>query len=229
MNSVTNNRFVCACNLPIGTCRNFNHPLKMEALVGPFVEGWALGKYSGKLEDKSTQTHTQYGYLKYGQLVHDFKYASFKLNQSEGEVWRRSIMDQLKISVDYFLEGYFPKAIRPFDTVVPVPSSSDSSETIQNKIAIHLREKGLNEAQGTIKVDNRGHISTKNIPGLQGRLKSVGTRYGLGAFNELQSARGLLLIDDVYETGATLRTTVSLLNQVVPEIPKYFLTIAYIR
>jgi predicted amidophosphoribosyltransferase len=150
------------------------------------------------------------------------------LDQSEGEIWRRSIIDQLKISVDYFLEGYFPKSIRPFDTVVPVPSSSDSSETIQNKIAIHLREKGLNEARGTVKVNVRGHISTKNIPGLQGRMKSVGARYELGTFNELRSARGLLLIDDVYETGATLRTTVSLLNQVVPEIPKFFLTIAYI-
>ncbi len=229
MNPITNNRFACACNLPIGTCRNLNHPLKMEALVGPFVEGWALGKYSGKLEEKSTQIHTHYGYLKYGQLVHDFKYASFKLNQFEGEEWRKLIIDQLKISVDYFLDGYFPRSIRPFDTVVPVPSSSDSSETIQNKIAIHLKGKGMNAATGTIKVDNRGHISTKNIPGLQGRLKSVGTRYGIGSLSEVRSARGLLLIDDVYDTGATLRTTVSLLNQVVPEIPKYFLTIAYIR
>jgi predicted amidophosphoribosyltransferase len=72
-------------------------------------------------------------------------------------------------------------------------------------------------------------VATKNIPGLQARLKSVGARYELGKSQDLQSATGLLLIDDIYETGATLRTTVEILNEVVPSIPKYFLTISYIN
>ena len=71
----------------------------MEALVGPFIEGWALGKYSGKLEEKSTKTHTEYGYLKYGKLVHDYKYESFKLTDSSGALRRDSIMLEINTAI----------------------------------------------------------------------------------------------------------------------------------
>ena len=75
---------------------------------------------------------------------------------------------------------------------------------------------------------DKGRVATKNIPGIQERLKSVGARYELGKPYDLKNAKGLLLIDDIYETGATLRTTVEILNEVVPTIPKYFLAISYI-
>lgn len=224
-----NPSFQCSCRKPIGTCKNMNHPLKMEALVGPFVEGWALGKYSGKLEEKSTKTHTEYGYLKYGKLVHDYKYESFKITKSSGQSMRKSIMLQINTSVDYFLNGYFPPNVRDFNTVVAVPSSRGSTSTIQSEICRFLVEKGFQEAIGTVHVKNTGRVATKNIPGLQERLKSVGARYELGRSNDLQNAKGLLLVDDIYETGATLRTTVEILNQIVPDIPKYFLTVAYIN
>jgi predicted amidophosphoribosyltransferase len=200
----------------------------MEALVGPFVEGWALGKYSGKLEEKSTKTPTEYGYLKYGKLVHDYKYESFKKTESSGEEMRKSIMLQINRSVDYFLNGYFPSNKRDFNTVVAVPSSRGSTSTIQSEICRYLVKEGFQEAIGTVHVKNTGRVATKNIPGLQERLKSVGARYELGRSNDLQNATGLLLVDDIYETGATLRTTVEILNQVVPAIPKYFLTVTYI-
>ena len=201
----------------------------MEALVGPFIEGWALGKYSGKLEEKSTKAHTEYGYLKYGKLVHDYKYESFKGIESSGESMRKSIMLQINASVDYFLNGYFPVGRRDFNTVVAVPSSRGSISTIQSEICRHLVQKGFNEAIDTVHVKDKGRVATKNIPGLQERLKSVGARYELGRSSDLQNAKGLLLIDDIYETGATLRTTVEILNEVVPAIPKYFLTVTYIN
>ncbi len=219
----------CSCKKPIGTCQNLNHPVKMEALVGPFVEGWALGKYSGKLEEKSTTTHTEYGYLKYGKLVHDYKYKSFKLIESSGQAMRNTIMTEINKSVDYFLNGYFPVNRRDFDTVLAVPSSRGSHSTIQSEICDFLAQKGFHLAIDTIQVQEKGRIATKNIPGLQERLKSVGARYELGRVKDLQNAKGLLLIDDIYETGATLRTTVGILNKVVPDIPKYFLTVTYIN
>gem|GEM_PF-6589761 len=197
--------------------------------MGPFIEGWALGKYSGKLEEKSTKAHTEYGYLKYGKLVHDYKYESFKGIESSGESMRKSIMLQINASVDYFLNGYFPVDRRDFNTVVAVPSSRGSISTIQSEICRHLVQKGFNEAIDTVHVKNKGRVATKNIPGLQERLKSVGARYELGRSSDLQNAKGLLLIDDIYETGATLRTTVEILNEVVPAIPKYFLTVTYIN
>jgi len=131
----------------------------MEALVGPFIEGWALGKYSGKLEEKSTTTHTEYGYLKYGQLVHDYKYQSFKGSESLGKSLRNSIMVEINKSVDYFLNGYFPVNRRDFNTVVAVPSSRGSTSTIQSEICRHLVQKGFQEAIGII-TTNSGLVET---------------------------------------------------------------------
>ena len=224
-----NPSFQCSCRKPLGTCKNLNHPLKMEALVGPFIEGWALGKYSGKLEEKSTKNHTEYGYLKYGKLVHDYKYESFKGIESLGRSIRKTIMLEINASVDYFLNGYFPVNGRDFNTVIAVPSSRGSISTIQSEICRYLVQKGFHEAIGAVRVKDKGRVATKNIPGLQERMKSIGARYELGRSNDLQNAKGLLLIDDIYETGATLRTTVEILNEVVPTIPKYFLTVAYIN
>ncbi len=226
--STTNSGFQCSCRKPIGTCKNLNHPLKMDALVGPFIEGWALGKYSGKITDQSTSTHTKYVYLKYGKLVHDYKYESFKLGNEAARSMRSSVMLEINKSVDYFLNGYFPKNKRNFDTVVAVPSSRGSKFTIQNEICGYLANKGFHQAKNTVHVKDKGRVATKNIPGLQERLKSIDSRYELGMTHDLLKASGLLLIDDIYETGATLRTTVKLLNEVVPSIPKYFLTVAYI-
>jgi predicted amidophosphoribosyltransferase len=200
----------------------------MDALVGPFIEGWALGKYSGKLTEPSTSPHTKYVYLKYGKLVHDYKYESFNLGNDAARSMRSSVMLEINKSVDYFLNGYFPKSKRNFDTVVAVPSSRGSKFTIQNEICGYLVKKGFHQAKNTVHVKDKGRVATKNIPGLQERLKSIDSRYELGMTHDLLKANGLLLIDDIYETGATLRTTVKLLNEVVPSIPKYFLTVAYI-
>jgi len=223
-----NSAFQCSCRRPIGTCNDLNHPVKMDAVVGPFVEGWALGKYSGKLVEKSTIIHTEYGKLKYGKLVHDYKYQSFKLNEPEGRKLRNSINLEIFKAVDYFLDGYFPLDRRHFDTVLAVPSSSGSETTIQNDICAHLNGNGLRLARKTILVHEKGTISTKNIEGFRARSKSVEQRFERGDDKDLIGAKGLLLIDDIYETSATLRTTVKILNTMVPLIPKYFLTVAYI-
>ena len=200
----------------------------MEALAGPFVEGWALGKYSGKTVVSSSKIHTEYGYLKYGKLVHDYKYESVKLNDEKGKEMRSLIMLEINKSVDYFLNGYFPVSSRQFDSILAVPSSRGSSSTIQNEICIHLAKKNLIDMSGAIHVKEKDRIATKNIPGFQQRLKSVRARFEHGDLSKLADIKGILLIDDIYETGATLRTTVELLNKIVPSIPKYFLTVAYL-
>ena len=72
----------------------------------------------------------------------------------------------------------------------------------------------------------RSKVANEPIPG--GLL--LGTSYVLLLrYAKIPKNQILSLIDDIYETGATLRTTVEILNQVVPAIPKFFLTICYIN
>jgi len=60
----------------------------MEALVGPFIEGWALGKYSGKLEEKSTKTQSP---ATTTVLVHSDQYANWIFDPSHPTQGRRFI------------------------------------------------------------------------------------------------------------------------------------------
>jgi adenine/guanine phosphoribosyltransferase-like PRPP-binding protein len=38
---------------------------------------------------------------------------------------------------------------------------------------------------------------------------------------------GILVIDDVYKTGATAKRVLDIINSVAPDIPKYFLSVSF--
>ena len=218
--SKPNSGFKCSCNLPIGSCNNQDHPKKMEAVVGPFIEGWALGKYTKKVPP--------FQHLKYGQLVHDYKYVAPTLDDVSAIRMRTSTMKEINQAIEYFMKGYFRNTFAFFNTVVPLPSSTGKKFTIQQEIALSLNKVGFRNVSSAILVKEKGIEATKNINGFQKRLKSSRAKLELGETGDLIVANGILLIDDVYGTGATLRTAVQLLNKAVPLIPKYFLTVAYL-
>lgn len=211
-----NKRFLCACKKPIGTCHNLDHPKKMEWLTGPFTEGWALGKYGA-------------GTLKYGKLVQDYKYNSGHMGVSNASKLRRKVMDEVLRSVNYFVQGYFPSAIRDFDSVLPLPSSRQESHTIQGEIASSLEGQGLLNIAAILKVSAGRHVASKNIEGFHARVESRRHDYSVGDSKILSHTSGILFVDDVYDTGATMRVCAELINDIRPEIPKYFLTVAYIK
>lgn len=192
----------------------------MEAVVGPFIEGWALGKYTKKVPP--------YPHLKYGQLVHDYKYVAPRLDEVSGLKMRTVTMQEINQAVEYFIKGYFPKTFEFFNTVVPLPSSTGMKFTIQQDIAKSLNTFGFRHISKAILVKQKGIEAAKNLDGFQNRLKSSGAKLGLGDIEDLIDSKGILLIDDVYGTGATLRTAAQLLNKAIPHVPKYFLTVAYL-
>ena len=212
----SNRRFTCACRVPVGTCENLDHPKKMEWLVGPFSEGWALGKYGA-------------GTLKYGKLVQNYKYNAIHLNKADSEKMRTEAMEEVFRSVNYFVEGYFPKYIRPFDSVLPLPSSRQESKTMQHEIATNLTAGGLLNLASTLKVGDGTHLQTKNLAGFSARAENRRKDYFVDDSSLLYQANGILFIDDVYDTGATMKVCAELINGIRPDIPKYFLTVAYIK
>jgi predicted amidophosphoribosyltransferase len=212
----SNRRFACACRVPIGSCKNLDHPKKMEWLVGPFTEGWALGKYGA-------------GTLKYGRLVQNYKYNAIHLNREDSEKMRSETMEEVFRSVNYFIEGYFPKSIRPFDSVLPLPSSRQESKTMQHEIASNLSAKGLLNLASTLKVGDGTRLQSKNLAGFSARAENRRKDYFVADSSLLFQANGILFIDDVYDTGATMKVCAELINGIRPDIAKYFLTVAYIK
>ena len=212
----SNRRFACACRVPIGSCKNLDHPKKMEWLVGPFREGWALGKYGA-------------GTLKYGRLVQNYKYNALHLATADSEKLRTETMEEVLRSVNYFVAGYFPPSIREFDAVLPLPSSRQESKTMQHEIASNLAGHGLINLASALKVGDGIHKQTKNLAGFSARAENRRKDYFINDSSLLAQTTGILFIDDVYDTGATMKVCAELINGIRPDIPKYFLTVAYIK
>jgi predicted amidophosphoribosyltransferase len=188
----------------------------MEWLVGPFKEGWALGKYGAGLQ-------------KYGRLVQNYKYNAIHLGKADSEKMRNEAMEEVFRSVTYFLEGYFPKSIRQFDSVLPLPSSRQEANTMQHEIASNLAGLGLLNLASALKVGDGLHMQTKNLVGFSARVENRRKDYSIDDSSLLFQTNGILFIDDVYDTGATMKVCAELINGIRPDIPKYFLTVAYIK
>jgi len=223
----TNPNFKCACKKTIGTCSNIDHPRKMEWLVGPFEEGWALGKYSRKKKEESNENDIHYGHRKFGQLVNKYKYPSPILSAQEVNVVRQAIMKKIYSDVENFIFGYFPRYVRKFDTVVAIPSTSGNQDTIQKSICEYLGTKGFRDLTGVLVPHELSNTATKNIE-LKLRKQNLSNAFKLVDASKLKAAQGILLVDDVYESGATLHKCVSLINEEVPHIKKFFLTVTYL-
>ena len=73
------------------------------------------------------------------------------------------------------------------------------------------------------------HIASKNLDGFTARTENRRKDYLIDDATLLAQSKGILFIDDVYDTGATMRVCAELINAIRPELPKYFLTVAYIK
>lgn len=223
----TNPNFKCPCKKTIGTCSNIDHPKKMEWLVGPFVEGWSLGKYSRKKKEDSSENDLHYGHRKYGQLINKYKYQAPNLPVAEMNDLRQAVMNKINSEVENFILGYFPRYLREFDTVIAVPSKTGKRETIQNSICEYLGMRGFKNLTGILVINEFSNTATKNIE-LKLRSQNLDNVFKLIDKDRLKVSRGILLVDDVYESGATLKKCVGLIDKEVPLIKKFFLTVAYL-
>lgn len=225
--SKSNKYFSCSCKprIQFGKCNNLDHPLKLEWLASThkqYVECWALGKYTLKnhdiIKNKSTSKPHR---LKYGQLIYDYKWLdsdSIK-DKSIPEIFR---------SVKYFIDGYFPKHMREFNATLPIPPTSVKARTIPFEISKKLEKYGLKNCRELLKVSNKKILPSKNLKTKPEKINNLEGKFLIGDSSYLDGVTGILVIDDVYEQGATAEVILNVINTVAPNLPKYFLSIAYL-
>jgi predicted amidophosphoribosyltransferase len=224
----TNKYFRCSCKpkSEFGKCSNLEHPLKLEWMTSSYakyIECWALGKYTLKHSDitKYKIKNKIPGRLKYGQLIHDYKYIDS--NESKD----KSIIEILK-SVKYFLTGYFPKNFIAFNATLPIPPTSPKSRTIPFEISKELSRYGLKNCKDFISVTNKVIKSSKDLKTKPEKIANLQGKFVIGDADILNGVTGILVIDDVYEQGATAEVILELINDIAPNMPKYFLSVAYL-
>ena len=236
--SKSNSNFKCSCQIRVGRCKNLEHPrIFTEYLANShqkYIERWALSKYT--IWESETSNLNKEGHTKIGQLISDYKYKKYadgeserKLNDIELNQMRDRSFEEIFRHVKYFLDNYFPRNIREFNATIPIPPSGSKLRTIPFEISDKLQEDGLINFQDLVKVKEikieEGKLS--NITNFDKKEDTLKKLFGLGDTKNIEHLTGVLIIDDVYKTGATARRVLDIINSVAPEIPKYFLSVSF--
>jgi hypothetical protein len=155
-----------------------------------------------------------------GQAVHEYKYYK---NLSDER--RQQIVRTCSAEIGRVLKLQFEVEKESFNSCIAVIPNSDLGHSLPLDLALQLSYQF-----DWIRDDSRCLIKTRDLEPLKNKSRESRAGYIAGAYaiNEeyrMTTPRGFLLIDDVYETGSTLREICRTLNRTFPSVPRYVLAI----
>ncbi len=120
----------------------------------------------------------------------------------------------------------------PFNLLVPVPPNSDPRISLPNRICEIWTKRYFQEfTDCTPYISKTRELdSIKRIPGESIEDRKIHSRnaYTISEIHE-KEIRGFLVIDDVYQTGTTVREIASVLARNYPQVPRYLITLTALK
>lgn len=155
------------------------------------------------------------------KLIYDFKYV-------DSEDLKNKSMSEIMKSVKYFLGGYFPRGLDAFNAILPIPPTNSKDRTIPFEISNELETYGLKNCKDFISVTDKVIQPSKELKTKPEKMQNLEGKFIVSDPRILDGVTGILVIDDVYEQGATAEVILNLINSFAPDLPKYFLSVAYL-
>lgn len=177
-----------------------------------WTDGWALSFYS-KAGVKS----------KLGDLVNMVKYNQYVENDYEV---RLSAGNDILDTIKEFIASKYPRGSRPFDAAICPPSNLNRAFDLTHHIASHLESGGIHNWSKRL-LKTREVTTMKQLSAHERRLALDGA-YRFNPVDVPEHSKGILIVDDVLDTGATSREICKVLETVFPGIPKYYVAVTYI-
>ncbi len=205
----------CKCDMPAGTCINIEcpHLLNSRETSSFWTEGWAISKYSAEPYKKTG----------IGGLIKKIKYdksPDYTLVKRTADA--KIISDEIVKMIKWL---YDPTDL-PFDLCVCPPSHEvkplDLPDFICKAISggsVKYAEKSLIERipLGTIKSGPK-----------EERSKKLVDNFVFDCPENLYPSKGVLIIDDVFDTGSTITGVSRAVSAQFPNVPRFVITAAYI-
>jgi hypothetical protein len=160
-----------------------------------------------------------------GQAVHEYKYYKdlpLPRRQELVRVCSGAITRTLKLE---------DEIERPnFNSCIGVMPNRNSGHSLPKDLALQLSIKF-----DWLRDDSNCLSKVKELPVMKSltdyslRKEALKGAYEVTPDYDFGGIRGFLIIDDVFESGSTLREICRTLNRVVPEIPRYVLTLTHLK
>jgi hypothetical protein len=169
-------------------------------------------------------THKQ-DFTELGQAVYEYKYyrnLPVARRQELVRLCSGAIVRTLKLEQQSESIG--------FNSCIGVMPNGNSGVSLPLDLAIQLSIKF-----DWLRDDSNCLTKVKELPVMKGlsdynqRNEALKNAYGVNLNYDFEGVRGFLIIDDVFESGSTLREICRTLERVVPEIPRFVLTLTHLR
>jgi predicted amidophosphoribosyltransferase len=175
-----------------------------------WVHGWALDAYTNRL-----------GKTPYGELINAIKYRL--QNDPELAVEKAEL---LLSDLKKFLVNLYPIQYRPFDCILYPPSNTERNFQLMEYLANKLASETVpNRSSEIIKI--KRHSTVKSVSGKERTATLINS---MKLVPDLSKAKpkGILIIDDVLETGSTAKELCRAVNDAWPGVPRYYVALTYL-
>ena len=175
-----------------------------------WLDGWALDAYTNR-NGKTT----------FGELIHTIKYRL----QNE-PVLAAEKAEPLLIELKKFLIKMYPSQFRPFDCVIYPPSNTQRSFQLMAYLADKLVSTAIANRSNEI-IKTKQHSTVKAIS-VRERSATLRNTMKVEPDTFKLKPKGILIIDDVLETGSTAKELCRALEATWPRVPRYYVALTYL-
>ena len=175
-----------------------------------WIDGWALDAYTNE-NGKTT----------YGELIHNIKYRL----QNEPDLAAKKA-EPLLIELKKFLIKMYPSRFQPFDCIICPPSNTQRifhlTEYLANKL---ISTTMANRSSEIIKIKQHSTVKAISVKERDATLRNT---MKVEPDTLKLKPKGILIIDDVLETGSTAKELCRALDAAWPGVPRSYVALTYL-
>lgn len=175
-----------------------------------WLDGWALDAYTN-MNGKTT----------FGELIHTIKY-----RLQDEPVLAAEKAEPLLNELKKFLIKMYPSQFRPFDCIIYPPSNTQRSFQLTAYLADKLASTAIaNRSNEIIKIKQHSTVKAISVKERGATLRNT-MKVEPDTFKLLP--KGILIIDDVLDTGSTAKELCRALEAAWPGVPRYYVALTYL-
>lgn len=181
---------------------------------------WTFGKSLGPYSSTSLQRS------RWGDLVHQYKYENGQLAQEKLEEIEIAFAESITRFLVLHLQDEYPDR-PPFSLCIAVPPNNAKGVSLPGRVCANLAKNHSWLQDGSALLQRERNISSIKGKSTIDKRKLTDGLYKVSSTEKMESSSGLLVIDDVYDSGATLRSVCATILASYPTQKLFVVTMAH--